>query len=240
MRGEGVYVYDSDGHAYLDFASGISVNALGHANADITAAVSEQIAQLSHICNLYYSAPQADLAEMLCNLSFADKVYFANSGTEAVEAAIKFARKYARYTHGPGKTGIVSFTGGFHGRTAGSLALTPREKYQASFRPLMPDVKFAPFNDVEACTSMIGPETCAVFIEPVQGEGGINSVTPEFLDRAARCLRPLRRAAGLRRNPVRHGTHRQIVGLRAFRRPAGHDDAGEGARRRAAHRRRRS
>jgi predicted acetylornithine/succinylornithine family transaminase len=181
VRGEGVYVYDSDGHAYLDFASGISVNALGHANADIAAAVSEQIMQLSHVCNLYYSAPQADLAEMLCSLSFADKVYFANSGTEAVEAAIKFARKYARYTYGPGKTGIVSFTGGFHGRTAGSLALTPREKYQAPFRPLMPDVKYAPFNDIEAMHKQIGPETCAVFIEPVQGEGGIHSVTPEFL-----------------------------------------------------------
>jgi acetylornithine/N-succinyldiaminopimelate aminotransferase len=181
VRGEGVYVYDSDGNAYLDFASGISVNALGHANADIAAAVSEQIMQLSHVCNLYYSAPQADLAEMLCSLSFADKVYFANSGTEAVEAAIKFARKYARYTYGPGKTGIVSFTGGFHGRTAGSLALTPREKYQAPFRPLMPDVKYAPFNDIEAMHKQIGPETCAVFIEPVQGEGGIHSVTPEFL-----------------------------------------------------------
>jgi predicted acetylornithine/succinylornithine family transaminase len=181
VRGEGVYVYDSDGNAYLDFASGISVNALGHANADIAAAVSEQIMQLSHVCNLYYSAPQADLAEMLCDLSFAEKVYFANSGTEAVEAAIKFARKYARYTYGPGKTGIVSFTGGFHGRTAGSLALTPREKYQAPFRPLMPDVKYAPFNDIEAMHKQIGPETCAVFIEPVQGEGGIHSVTPEFL-----------------------------------------------------------
>jgi predicted acetylornithine/succinylornithine family transaminase len=181
VRGDGVYVYDSDGNQYLDFASGISVNALGHANPDIAAAVSEQIGQLSHICNLYYSAPQADLAEMLCKLSFADKVYFANSGTEAVEAAIKFARKYARYIYGPGKTGIVSFTGGFHGRTAGSLALTPREKYQAAFRPLMPDVKYAPFNDIEAMHKQIGPETCAVFIEPVQGEGGIHTASPEFL-----------------------------------------------------------
>jgi predicted acetylornithine/succinylornithine family transaminase len=181
VRGDGVYVYDSDGNQYLDFASGISVNALGHANADIAAAVSEQIAQLSHVCNLYYTAPQADLAEMLCNLSFADKVYFANSGTEAVEAAIKIARKYARHTYGPGKTGIVSFTGGFHGRTAGSLALTPREKYQAPFRPLMPDVKYAPFNDIEAMHKQIGPETCAVFIEPVQGEGGIHSASPGFL-----------------------------------------------------------
>jgi acetylornithine/N-succinyldiaminopimelate aminotransferase len=181
VRGEGMYLYDSDGKKYLDFAAGISVNALGHADAELSAAISEQITQLGHVCNLFYSAPQADLAEMLCNLSFADKVYFANSGTEAVEAAIKFARKYARYTYGPGKTGIVAFTGGFHGRTAGSLALTAREKYQAAFRPLMPDVKYAPFNDIEAMQKQIGPDTCAVFIEPVQGEGGIHSVTPDFL-----------------------------------------------------------
>ncbi len=181
VRGEGVYVYDSDGKRYLDFASGISVNALGHADPELTAAVSEQIAQLSHVCNLFYSEPQADLAEKLCQISFADKVYFANSGTEAVEAAIKFARKVARYTYGPGKTGIVSFSGGFHGRTAGSLALTPREKYQAAFRPLMPDVHHAPFNDIDAVAKVIGPETCAVFVEPVQGEGGIHAASPEFL-----------------------------------------------------------
>ena len=181
VSGKGMVVTDSDGKQYLDFMSGISVNALGHADPELTAAVSEQIAQLSHVSNLYYSAPQAELAEMLCRLSFADKVYFSNSGTEAVEAAIKFARKYARSTYGPGKTGIVAFTGAFHGRTAGALALTPREKYQAPFRPLMPDVSFAPFNDIEAAQKMIGPETCAVIVEPVQGEGGIHVATPEFL-----------------------------------------------------------
>jgi predicted acetylornithine/succinylornithine family transaminase len=181
VRGEGMTLFDSDGNAYLDFASGISVNALGHADPEIAAAVQEQITQLSHVCNLYYSAPQADLAEALCQRSFADKVYFANSGTEAVEAAIKFARKYALDTHGPGKTGIVSFTGAFHGRTAGSLALTPREKYQAPFRPLMPGVTYAPFNDIEAAREAITSETCAVFVEPIQGEGGINIASPAFL-----------------------------------------------------------
>lgn len=180
-RGVGMVVVDGDGNEYLDFASGISVNALGHADAGIVAAVTEQIAQLSHVCNLYYSAPQADLAEMLCQLSFADKVYFANSGAEAVEAAIKFARKYARTLHGPGKTGIVALSGGFHGRTAGALALTAREKYQAPFRPLMPGVSYAQFNDIEGALKLIGPETCAVFVEPVQGEGGIHAATPEFL-----------------------------------------------------------
>ena len=182
VQGQGMTVTDSDGKQYLDFGAGISVNALGHADPEIIAAVTEQIAQLSHVCNLYHSAPQADLAEILSSLSFADKVYFANSGTEAVEAAIKFSRKYARTTYGPGKTEIVAFTGAFHGRTAGALALTPREKYQAPFRPLMPDVRFAPFNDVEAARRMIGPETCAVFVEPVQGEGGIYAATPDFLE----------------------------------------------------------
>jgi acetylornithine/N-succinyldiaminopimelate aminotransferase len=182
VQGQGMTVTDSEGKQYLDFGAGISVNALGHADPEIIAAVTEQIAQLSHVCNLYHSAPQADLAEMLCGLSFADKVYFANSGTEAIEAAIKFSRKYARTTYGPGKTEIVAFTGAFHGRTAGALALTPREKYQAPFRPLMPDVRFAPFDDVEAARRMIGPETCAVFVEPVQGEGGIYAATPDFLE----------------------------------------------------------
>ena len=180
-RGEGMYLYDEDGRAYLDFSSGISVNALGHADPEIAAAVSQQIAQLSHVCNLYHSAPHADLAEALCARSFADKVYFCNSGTEAVEAAIKFARKYARTVHGPGKTGIVAFSGSFHGRTIGALALTAREKYQAPFRPLMPGASFAPFNDLAAAEKLIGPDTCAVFVEPVQGEGGIHPATAEFL-----------------------------------------------------------
>ena len=180
-RGEGMYLYDEDGNAYLDFTSGISVNALGHADPEIAAAVSQQIQQLSHVCNLYHSAPHADLAEALCARSFADKVYFCNSGAEAVEAAIKFARKYARTIHGPGKTGIVAFGGAFHGRTAGALALTAREKYQAPFRPLMPGVSFAPFDDLAAAEKLIGPETCAVFVEPVQGEGGIHPASAEFL-----------------------------------------------------------
>ena len=185
VRGEGMYVYDTAGKRYLDFVSGISVNALGHADAGVVAAVTEQVAQLSHVCNLYYTAPQADLAEALCERSFADKVYFGNSGAEAVEAAIKFARKYARETFGPGKTEVVAFTHSFHGRTAGALALTAKEHYQAPFRPLMPDVRFAPFNDCEAAQKVIGPQTCAVFVEPIQGEGGINVADDAFL----RCLR---------------------------------------------------
>ena len=187
VQGQGMVVTDSDGKQYLDFGSGIAVNALGHADPEIVEAVADQVGQLSHTCNLYYTAPQADLAELLCTHSFADKVFFTNSGGEAIEAAIKFSRKYARTTYGPGKTEMVAFTNAFHGRTAGSLALTPREKYQAPFRPLMPDVRIARFNDIAAAEKVIGPETAAVFVEPIQGEGGI-VVPPTGYLKAAREL----------------------------------------------------
>jgi acetylornithine/N-succinyldiaminopimelate aminotransferase len=182
VRGQGVTVTDSEGRDYLDFGSGIAVNALGHAHPDIVAAVQEQAATLGHVCNLYHTIPQAELAGALCERSFADKIYFCNSGAEAVEAAIKFARKYALAAHGPGKTGVVSFTGGFHGRTFGALALTPREKYQAPFRPLMPGATYAPFNDVDAAREAIGDDVCAVFVEPVQGEGGVNVAEQTFIE----------------------------------------------------------
>jgi acetylornithine/N-succinyldiaminopimelate aminotransferase len=181
VSGQGVTVTDADGKDYLDFSSGIAVNALGQAHPDIVAAVQEQAATLGHVCNLYHTIPQAELAEALCAHSFADKIYFCNSGAEAVEAALKFARKFALSTHGPDKTGFVTFTGGFHGRTVGALALTPREKYQAPFRPLMPGAAYAPFNDVDAARNAIGDDTCAVFVEPVQGEGGVNVAEPSFI-----------------------------------------------------------
>lgn len=180
-HGEGVIVYDAGGKPYLDFVAGIAVNALGHADPEIGQVIAEQAGRLIHTCNLYHTAPQAELARDLCAKSFADRVYFCNSGAEAIEAAIKFARKAARVRYGPGKTGVVAFHGAFHGRTMGALALTAREKYQAPYRPLMPDVTFAPFNDAEAAARVIGPDTCAVFVEPIQGEGGINPAQPAFL-----------------------------------------------------------
>ena len=131
VEGKGMTVTDSDGGTYLDFTSGIAVNALGHADPELVGAIQEQVSQLSHVSNLFHTAPQVELAEMLCESSFADRVFFCNSGSEANEAAIKFARKYATTTHFPGKTDIVAFGGGFHGRTAGALAATAREKYQA-------------------------------------------------------------------------------------------------------------
>ena len=131
--------------------------------------------------NLFHTAPQARLAKQLCETSFADRVFFTNSGAEANEGAFKFARKWARDNFGPDKTAIVAFTGAFHGRTFGALAATPREKYQAAFRPLLPGVRIAPFNDLDGTAAVMGDDVCAVIIEPVQGEGGIHPAAPEFL-----------------------------------------------------------
>ncbi len=182
-HGSGVYLYDTDGKQYLDFCAGIAVNALGHSDPDWVAAVSEQAGLLTHVSNLYHTAPAVELAERLVTASFADKVYFANSGAESNEGAIKFARKYQRMHGREGKTTIVSFSGAFHGRTMGALAVTPREKYQAYFRPLMPDVRVGEFNDLESAENVITSDTAAVIVEPVQGEGGIRPATQAFLQR---------------------------------------------------------
>lgn len=180
-RGEGVRVYDTNGKAYLDFVSGIAVNALGYGDADVLRAITEQARRLVHISNLYYSIPQVQLAKMLVEASFADKVYFCNSGAESVEAAIKFARKWAKKVHGPECIEIVAFNEAFHGRTMGALALTPRPHYQDPFRPLMPGAKFATFNDLESAEALLDEKTCACIVEPIQGEGGVHIATSEFL-----------------------------------------------------------
>ena len=180
-HGQGVRAWDTEGREYLDFMAGIAVNALGHADPALAQVVADQMGRLIHTSNLYYTIPQLQLAEKLTANSFADRVFFTNSGTEANEAAIKFARKYARKVLGrTDKTQIVCFEHAFHGRTMGSLALTPKDYYQDPFRPLMPDVLVAPFNDM-AALDLITDQTCAVFIEPIQGEGGIHSASAEFL-----------------------------------------------------------
>ncbi len=181
-RGEGMTVYDSEGRAYLDFVAGIAVNALGYNDAGLNAAITKALASgVIHTSNLYHTAAHAELAELLCDTSFADRVHYCNSGAEAVEGAIKFARKVSYEVGKPDKTGIVAFDNAFHGRTIGALALTPREKYQKPFRPLMPDVSIATFNDLDSARAAINADTAAVFVEPVQGEGGINIATPEFM-----------------------------------------------------------
>ena len=180
-RGQGCWVYDTDGNAYLDCVAGIAVNALGHAHPALVAALTEQAGKLWHVSNLYHSAPQAELAAALCASSFADRVFFCNSGAEANEAAFKFARKWALDNYGPDKHAIVAFSNAFHGRTFGALAATPREKYQAAFRPLMPGVRFAEFNNLDSAAEVIGDDVCAVIVEPVQGEGGVHPASVEFL-----------------------------------------------------------
>ena len=179
-RGEGVYLFDSDGRRYLDFMSGIAVAALGHADPAVTAAVAEQAATLTHVSNLFYTAPQVGLARRLVTHSFADRVFLTNSGAEAIEGALKFARKWAR-ERGVGKHEIVAFGGSFHGRTMGALSITYKAAYRDPFAPLLPGVCFAPFNDLDAARAMISDDSCAVVVEPVQGEGGIHAATPEFL-----------------------------------------------------------
>jgi predicted acetylornithine/succinylornithine family transaminase len=180
-HGDGMTLWDTDGNAYTDFVAGIAVMALGHSNPEITRIIQDTAGQLVQVSNLYYTQPQADLAESLCENSFADKVFFCNSGAEANEACIKFARKVAYSNGNFDKTEIIAFSHGFHGRTMGALALTPKSKYQDPFRPLMPEVTILPFNDIAAAQNAIGPNTCAVFVEPVQGEGGINPASNEFL-----------------------------------------------------------
>jgi predicted acetylornithine/succinylornithine family transaminase len=180
-RGEGVYLYDTDGKRYLDFMSGIAVAALGHSDPEVTAAVAQQAATLTHVSNLFHTIPHVGLARRLVEHSFADRVFLCNSGAEANEGALKFARKWARAKAGAGKHEIVAFSGSFHGRTMGAISVTYKAVYREAFNPLIPGVCFSPFNDQAAAREIIGPATCAVIVEPVQGEGGIHAATPEFL-----------------------------------------------------------
>lgn len=191
-HGNGAYLFDTDGNEYLDFTSGIAVTSLGHGNESWVTAVSHQATQLTHVSNLYHTAPHAMLAKRLVENSFADKVYFCNSGAEANEAAIKFARKVGKTRNKKqktengkpktsGKTKVVAFTGSFHGRTMGALAVTYKDKYREPFLPVMPGAVFAIFNDLDSAVNAIDDETCAVIVEPIQGEGGVNPAAPGFL-----------------------------------------------------------
>ncbi|MEI2693340.1 MAG: aspartate aminotransferase family protein [Anaerolineae bacterium] len=190
-HGHGCTVVDTEGREYLDCVAGIAVNALGYGDPDLLAALHQQADKLWHVSNLYHTEPQARLAQLLCQTSFADRVHFANCGASANESAFKFARRYARERTGDdtgagssqpcAKHHIVAFRGGFHGRLFGSLAATDRPKYQQPFEPLMPGVRFAPFNDLDATAQAIDDDVCAVIVEPVQGEGGVHPATREFL-----------------------------------------------------------
>ena len=180
-RGEGVYLYDSAGKRYLDFAAGIAVMALGHADPEWVAAVAEQAALLTHTSNLYLTAPQIRLAKMLIEWAFPGRLFFCNSGTEANEGALKFARKWAKANGRPAATAFVAFDHSFHGRTMGALSVTHKAKYRQPFEPLLPGVAFAQFNDLASAEAAITDQTCAVIVEPVQGEGGVYPAEPQFL-----------------------------------------------------------
>lgn len=180
-RGEGVHVYDADGKKYLDMAAGIAVNALGYNDPELTKAIQDAATGLLHTSNLFYTESQVKLAQALVEKSFADKVFFGNTGTEVIEGAMKFARKYHVERGDAQRKNFVAFRGSFHGRTMGALAATDSEKYQGPFRPLMPGVSFAMFNDLDSVRAAVNADTAAVIIEPVQGEGGVYPASDEFL-----------------------------------------------------------
>ena len=174
VRGEGCRLWDADGKEYLDFLGGVAVNNLGHCHPKVVAALQKQAAELIHCSNYYQIPQQIELAELLCKHSFADKAFFCNSGAEANEAAIKLARKYSRDTYGPERYEIITAADSFHGRTMATVSATGQEKVQRFFDPLLHGFKHVPFNDVAALEAAITPTTCAVMLEPIQGEGGVN------------------------------------------------------------------
>jgi acetylornithine/N-succinyldiaminopimelate aminotransferase len=189
VRGRGVYLWDSRGKRYLDFLSGIGVNALGHNHPRIQAAIKRQASRLIHISNLFFHEYQAELAQMLTEISGLDRAFFCNSGTEAWEGALKLARAFAQMDDkngGHSKTRILAMENSFHGRTFGALATTGQPKYRAPFTPLVPGVAFVKFNDLDDLQRKFDASVCAVCIETIQGEGGICPVNKEFLELASR------------------------------------------------------
>jgi len=177
VKGKGCLVYDAEGREYLDCVAGIAVNILGHAHPDLIEAITKQARQLIHTSNLFYTEPQSLLAQRLVELSFADKIFFCNSGAEANEAAIKLARRYATKRFGPERTEILTMLNSFHGRTLASLTATGQPKLQEGFAPLVPGFRYVPFNDLNALEAQITPQTAAIMLEPIQAEGGV--VVPE-------------------------------------------------------------
>ncbi|MDL2268670.1 acetylornithine transaminase [Desulfosarcina sp. OttesenSCG-928-A07] len=180
-KGAGCTVWDTNGKAYTDFVAGIAVCNLGHAHPRIAEAISRQAKTLIHVSNLYYTLPQTEFARLLVAHSFADRVFFCNSGAEANEAAIKLARKYAKDQGHPQRYQIISMEKSFHGRTMATLSATGQDKIKIGYDPILTGFSFVPFNDLDAVAAAIDDKTCAVMLEPIQGEGGINCPSPDFL-----------------------------------------------------------
>ena len=193
-RGKGVFLFDFEGKKYLDFVAGLGVNALGHAHPRIVKTIREQAAKLIHVSNLYYNEYQGQLAERLCQLSGMDRVFFSNSGTEAMEGAIKLARLAGHKAGGDAKCQLVALQGSYHGRTFGAMSLTGQDKYRKGFEPLLENVTFVEQNNLESLRAAVNPNTCAIVLEPVFGEGGILECSTEFL-RECRALADQHQAA---------------------------------------------
>jgi acetylornithine/N-succinyldiaminopimelate aminotransferase len=181
VRGEGVYLYGEDGRQYLDFASGIAVNLLGHGHPHLTKAIQEQAATLIHVSNLYGSPQGEALAQRLVDLTFADTVFFTNSGAEAVECAIKTARRYHYAKGNPHKNVLLTFRNAFHGRTIGTISATDQAKLREGFEPLLPGFEVLEFDNLEAAKGALSDKVAGFLVEPVQGEGGVRPASPEFM-----------------------------------------------------------
>ena len=181
VRGEGAWLWDQEGKGYIDFAGGIAMNALGHAHAAMIRALTEQASKFWHTGNGYTNEPALRLAKQLIDATFADRVFFCNSGAEANEAALKTARKYAHDRFGEHKTGIVAFKNAFHGRTLFTVTAGGQPAYSQDFAPLPPDIRHGVYNDIESARVLIDDNTCAVIVEPIQGEGGVVPATQAFL-----------------------------------------------------------
>ncbi|HEY5673653.1 MAG TPA: acetylornithine transaminase [Malonomonas sp.] len=172
--GEGCWLTDVDGKRYLDFLAGVAVNNLGHCHPKVVAAIQQQAATLLHCSNYFHIPQQIELAELLCEHSFGDRVFFCNSGAEANEAAMKLVRKYSAEKFGENRFEVITALASFHGRTIGTISATGQEKVKAGFAPMVPGFKYVPFGDIQALRTAINPNTCAIMLEPVQGEGGVN------------------------------------------------------------------
>ena len=181
-HGEGVYLYDTDGKEYLDFAAGIAVQAFGYHNREYCEALKAQVDKLMHTSNLYYNEPIINAAKRALKASRMDRIFFTNSGTEAIEGAIKAAKKYAYTRDGHAGHEIIAMNHSFHGRSLGALSVTGNAHYQEPFEPLLPGVRFAEFNQLDSVKALINEKTCAIILETVQGEGGIYPATKEFLE----------------------------------------------------------
>ncbi|MDY6352159.1 MAG: acetylornithine/succinylornithine family transaminase [Lachnospiraceae bacterium] len=180
-RGEGVYLYDTNGKEYLDFGSGIGVMAFGYNDKEYNDALKAQIDKIIHTSNLFYHEPLLPAAEKVCRISGMDRVFFTNSGAEAIEGALKTAKKYAYKKHGAGKYEIIAMRNSFHGRTVGAVSVTGTSEYRQPFYPLMDGARFADFNDIKSVEDQIDENTCAIITETVQGEGGVTPASKEFI-----------------------------------------------------------